>query len=99
MTRTALSSMTGVALVLSLPAVPAGASPAMVAKAKERATRPRAAGTGVAPVRWRVNCFRNGHGTSTEGDTEIAPPGSIVDPEGTGRSSVWCARSNIMGDR
>ncbi len=34
MTRTALSSMTGVALVLSLPAVPAGASPAMVAKAK-----------------------------------------------------------------
>jgi transposase InsO family protein len=35
---------------------------------------------GVDPVRWRVNCLRDRHGTSTEGDTDIAPPGSIVDP-------------------
>jgi len=37
--------------------------------------------------------------TLTEGDTEIAPPWSIVDPAGTVRSSVECARSKIMGDR
>src|SRR5437899_11790729 len=33
---------------------------------------------GVAPVWWRVNCFRKGHGTTSSGDTDIAPPWSIV---------------------
>src|SRR6266850_3594541 len=41
---------------------------------------------GVAPVRWTVNCFRDRHRILSEGGTEIAPPVSIVDPEGTVRS-------------
>ena len=48
---------------------------------------------GVAPVWWRVNCFRDRHCTAPEGDTEIAPPWSIVDPEGTVRSSISQVRS------
>ena len=48
---------------------------------------------GVAPVRWTVNCFRDRHRTLSEGGTEIAPPVSIVDPEGTVRSLVSRDRS------
>ena len=54
---------------------------------------------GVDPVWWRVNGFRDGHSTSSEGDTEIAPPWSIVAPEGTERSPLPWVRSKIMGDR
>ena len=53
----------------------------------------------VAPVRWTVNGFRDGHWTSPEGDREIAPPWSIVVPEGTGRSPIPEVLSYIMGDR
>ena len=35
-----------------------------------------------------MNCFRDRHWTLSEGGTEIAPPVSIVDPEGTVRSLV-----------
>ena len=45
---------------------------------------------GVAPVWWRVNCFRDRHCTVPAGDTEIAPPWSIVDPEVTVRSPAPC---------
>ncbi|SRR6266852_2511777 len=55
--------------------------------------------SGVAPVRWTVNCFRDRHRTLSEGGTEIAPPVSIVDPEGTVRSLVPRDRSYIMGER
>jgi hypothetical protein len=60
------------------------------------------ASTGVALVWWRVNCFRDStlpHCTLTEGDTEIAPPGEIVDPGATVRSPARCVLSNMMGDR
>jgi integrase len=57
------------------------------------------ASSGVAPVRWTVNCFRGRHCTAPEGDSEIASPWSIVAPEGTGRSSLSFDRSKIMGDR
>ncbi len=53
----------------------------------------------VTPVRWTVNGFRDGHWTTGEGDREIAPPWSIVDPEGTGRSPIPEVRSYIMGER
>ena len=48
---------------------------------------------GVAPVRWTVNCFRDRHCTLSKRGTEIAPPVSIVDPEGTVRSLVPRDRS------
>jgi len=48
---------------------------------------------GVAPVRWTVNCFRDGHCTTPAGDTEIAPPWAIVAPEGTVRSPILQVRS------
>ena len=54
---------------------------------------------GVAPVWWRVNCFRDHRCTTSKGDTEIAPPWSIVDPEATVRSPIPCARSKIIGER
>jgi helix-turn-helix protein len=53
----------------------------------------------VAPVWWRVNCFRDGHCTTPEGDSEIAPTWSIVAPGGTVRSPLAWVRSNIIGDR
>lgn len=53
----------------------------------------RGAKVGVAPVSWRVNGFRDGHCTTPEGDSEIAPPWSIVDPEVTVRSPVSWDRS------
>jgi hypothetical protein len=61
--------------------------------------RAQAQGTGVTPVRWTVNCFRDGHWTAPEGDSEVAPPWSIVAPEGTGRSPIPAVRSYIRGDR
>src|SRR5437899_7630101 len=42
-------------------------------------------GLGDAPVWWSVTCFRDGHCTIPERDSEIAPPWSIVAPEGTAR--------------
>src|SRR5882724_4015507 len=54
---------------------------------------------GVTPVWWRVNGFRDGHWTTPEGDTEIAPPWSIVAPEGTERSPLAWVCSKIIGDR
>jgi hypothetical protein len=57
------------------------------------------AGGEVAPVRWTVNGFRDGHCATPEGDREIAPPWSIVAPEGTGRSPIPEVLSYIMGDR
>jgi len=53
----------------------------------------------VAPVRWTVNGFRDDHCATPEGDREIAPPWSIVAPEGTGRSPIPEVLSYIMGDR
>jgi hypothetical protein len=47
----------------------------------------------VAPVWWTVNCFRDAHWTTPEGDREIAPPWSIVAPEGTVRSPIPQVRS------
>src|SRR5712691_1122741 len=55
--------------------------------------------SGVTPVRWTVNGLRDGHITTSEGDREIAPPWSIVAPEGTGRSPIPEVLSYIMGDR
>jgi DNA invertase Pin-like site-specific DNA recombinase len=54
---------------------------------------------GVAPVSWTVNCFRDRHSITPEGDREIAPPWPIVDPEGTVRSPLPWVRSKIMGAR
>ena len=62
-------------------------------KGQAQPYQPLTSENGVAPVRWTVSCFRDRHCTSTEGDTEIAPPAAIVDPEGTGRSLVPRARS------
>src|SRR6266404_7598504 len=59
----------------------------------EAALRRHERGRGVAPVRWTVNCFRDRHRTLSEGGTEIAPPVSIVDSEGTVRSLGPRARS------
>jgi hypothetical protein len=55
--------------------------------------------SGVAPVWWRVNCFRHRHCTTSEGDREVAPPWSIVDSEGTVRSPLVWVRSKSMGER
>jgi len=57
------------------------------------------AGSGVAPVRWTVNCFRERHCTAPERDSEVAPLWSIVAPEVTVRSSLSVDRSKSMGDR
>jgi hypothetical protein len=54
---------------------------------------------GVDPVRWTVNCFRECHRVAPEGDSEVAPPWSIVAPEVTVRSSLAWDRSKNKGDR
>src|SRR6266481_5335479 len=79
----------------------AGTATAMVAAANCRTAGPRLSRRSgdacvarddlsieVAPVRWTVNGFRDGHCTTPEGDREIAPPWSIVAPEGTVRSPI-----------
>jgi hypothetical protein len=75
------------------------ALPTRLRSRKAESQRAAGANSGVAPVRWTVNCFRDRHHTLSEGGTEIAPPVSIVDPEGTVRSLVPRDRSYIMGER
>ncbi len=62
--------------------------------------------SGVAPVWWTVNCFEIHHCTAPKGDSEIAPPWSIVDSEVTVRSSLpgdrpirWIWRCLLREDR
>jgi hypothetical protein len=78
---------------------PADAAVAMLGVVHMLVIQPSVRWVGVAPVWWRVNCFRDRHGTSTEGATDIAPPWSIVDPEVTVRFRLPCVRSKRMGDR
>ena len=68
------------------------AGPSAIQAAKQATKTIPIVMAGVAPVRWTVNCFRDRHGTLSEGGTEIAPPVSIVDPEG-------CVRSRVPRDR
>lgn len=66
-----------------------------------RAPACRGGGDGVDPVRWTVNCFRDRHGTSIEGDTNMQPLGrsSILRALCDRRSDATVRKSWATGNR